>query len=126
MAFADAELRSGIDMVCEILEFDQHLEGADLVLTGEGRSDESTIYDKAPVGVARRALTRGVPTLILAGSVGPGYQQLYQHGIAGIVCIADRPMSFDRSLARTADLLEGAAERTMRLLASTGGLRPRG
>jgi glycerate kinase len=116
MAFAGGELRSGIDMVCEILEFDKHVEGADLVITGEGRADESTIYDKAPVGVARRAMSWGVPTIILAGSVGPGYQQLYHHGIAGIVCIADRPMSFERSIARTAELLEGAAARTVQLL----------
>jgi glycerate 2-kinase len=66
--------------------------------------------------VARRAMAHGVPTIILAGSVGPGYQQLYQHGIAGIVCITDRPMTFERSIGRTAELLEGAAERTVRLL----------
>ena len=116
MAFTGAELRSGIEMVCEVLEFDQHLAGADLVITGEGRADESTIYNKAPLGVARRAMAQGVPTIILAGSLGPGYQALYQHGVAGVVCIADRPMSFERSLARTAELLQGAAERTVRLL----------
>ena len=116
MAFAGAELRSGIDLVCEILEFDRHLQGANLVITGEGRADESTIYDKAPVGVARRASAQGVPTIILAGSIGVGYQKLYQHGIAAVVCIADRPMSFDRSLARSAELLAGAAERTVKLL----------
>ena len=116
MAFTGAELRSGIDMVCEVLEFDKHLEGADLVITGEGRADESTIYDKAPVGVARRAAARNVPTIILAGSIGPGYQKLYRQGIAGVVCIADRPMSFERSIARTADLLARAAERTLHLL----------
>jgi glycerate kinase len=125
MAFTGAELRSGIDMVCEILEFDQHLEGADLVITGEGRTDESTIYDKAPVGVARRARAHHVPTIILAGSIGPGYQKLYQHGIAGIVCIADRPMNFERSIARTAELLEGAAERTLHLLRAGASLRLR-
>jgi glycerate kinase len=123
MAFAGAELRSGIDMVCQVLEFDRQLDGADLVITGEGRADQSTIYDKAPVGVARRALARGVPTILLAGSLGPGHQELYQHGIAGIVCIADRPMKFERSLARTAALLEAAAERTMHVLALGMGLR---
>jgi glycerate kinase len=70
-------------------------------------------------------MTRGVPTIILAGSVGPGYQQLYQHGIAGIVCIADRPMSFERSIARTAELLEGAAERTVRLLKAGVSFSPK-
>ena len=116
IVFAGAQLRSGIDMVCEVLGFDGHLEGADLVITGEGRADRSTIFDKAPVGVARRAQARGVPTIILAGSLGPGYEELYQHGLAGVVCIADRPMGFQHSLKRTEELLEGAAHRTVRLL----------
>jgi len=116
MVFAGAELRSGIDMVCEVLEFDKHLAGADLVITGEGRTDRSTVFDKAPVGVARRALSQGVPTVILAGSLGPGYEELYQHGVAGIVSIADRPMSFSQSLKRTEELLEAAARRTVGLL----------
>ena len=122
MAFAGAELRSGIDMVCEVLEFDARLEGADLVITGEGRADQSTIYNKAPVGVARRASTLGIPTILLAGSLGPGHEELYQHGIAGIVCIADRPMSFQQSIDRTAELLEGAAERALRLMGVGLGL----
>ena len=98
------------------MNFDEHIRDADLVLTGEGRADLSSIYDKAPVGVARKAAPYGVPTVILAGSLGDGYQELYQHGIAGVVCIADRPMSFERSLARTEELLEDAAQRTIRLM----------
>ena len=116
IAFAGAQLRSGIDMVCDVLGFDNHLEGANLVITGEGRADQSTIYDKAPVGVARRALRQGVPTVLLAGSLGPGYEELQHHGIAGVVCIADQPMSFAQSLNRTEELLEAAAQRTIRLL----------
>lgn len=116
MAFAGADLRSGIDMVCDVLGFDGLLEGADLVITGEGRADRSTIFDKAPVGVARRALAKGVPTILLAGGLGPGYKELYQHGIAGIVTISDRPMNFAQSLRRTEELLEDAAERAVRLM----------
>ena len=116
MAFAGAELLPGIDMVCDVVNFDAHLQGADLVITGEGRADRSTIFNKAPVGVARRALAQGVPTLLLAGGLGPGHRELYQHGIAAIVCIADSPMSFRQSLGRTAELLEGAAERALRLM----------
>ena len=116
MAFAHATLQSGIDMVCEVLEFDSLLEGADLVITGEGRADHSTVFNKAPVGVARHARSHGVPTVLLAGGLGPGYEELYDHNLAALVCISDRPMSFDVSLSRTAELLESAAERTMRLL----------
>ena len=116
MAFAGAEIMSGIDMVCEVLDFDVHLEGADLVITGEGGADRSTIYDKAPVGVARQARLKGVPTILLAGTLGQGHEELYQHGITGIVCIADRPMSFTQSLRRSEKLLESAAERALRLI----------
>lgn len=116
MAFTGARLQSGIDMICEVLNFEEQVQDADLVITGEGRADLSSIYDKAPVGVARKANPYRVPTVILAGSLGDGYEELYRHGIAAIVCIADRPMSFERSLARTEELLEGAAERTIRLL----------
>ncbi|MCH8107337.1 MAG: glycerate kinase [Chloroflexi bacterium] len=122
MAFAGAELLPGIDMVCDVVNFDAHLQGADLVITGEGRADRSTIFNKAPVGVARRALAQGVPTLLLAGGLGPGHRELYQHGIAAIVCIADSPMSFRQSLGRTAELLEGAAERALRLMGVGSGL----
>ena len=116
LAFANAELRSGIDMVCDVLEFEKHIKDADLVITGEGRSDASTVYDKAPMGVARKAKVHNVPTVVLAGSLGEGYEELYNHDISAVVCIADRPMAFDRSLARTEELLEAAADRTIRLL----------
>ena len=116
IAFTGATLQSGIDMVCEVIDFDSLLTGADLVITGEGRADRSTIFNKAPVGVARHAQAHGVPTVLLAGGLGLGHEELYGHGLASIVCIADRPMSFDVSLSRTAELLESTAERTMRLI----------
>jgi glycerate kinase len=126
MAFAGATLQSGIDMVCEVLEFDSLLQGADLVITGEGRADRSTIFNKAPAGVARHAQAHGVPTVLLAGSLGPGYEELYDHAVAAVVCIADRPMSFDVSLSRSAELLEGAAGRTMHLILAGSGMAARG
>ena len=122
LAFAGATLQSGIDMVCAALNFDSLLEDADLVITGEGRADRSTIFNKAPAGVARHAQARGIPTILLAGSLGPGYEELYQHSLAAVVCIADRPMSFELSLSRSAELLESAAERAMRLILAGRGM----
>ncbi len=120
MAFTNAELQPGIDMICQVLDFDSHLDGADLVITGEGQADRTTIFNKAPVGVARHARSQGVPTVLLAGSLGPGYSELYEHGIVSVVCIADRPMTFQQSLTRTSELLESAAERTVRLVRASG------
>ena len=115
MAFAGGELRSGIDMVCDALDFDRHAANADLVITGEGRADRSTAFDKAPVGIARRSKALGAPTLLLAGSLGPGYEILYQHGIDAIIPIAEEPATLEASLRNGGELLERAAERAMRL-----------
>ena len=117
MAFCGGQVRSGIDIVCQVLDFDTRLQGADLVITGEGRLDASTVYNKAPVGVARRASALGIPVIALAGSLGRGFEAVYEHGISAAVCIVDRPLSMRVSVARTSELLTAAAERAMRLLA---------
>ena len=116
MAFVNAEVDSGIDLVCHALGLEKHLEGADLVITAEGRVDSSTIYDKAPAGVARLAKARGIPVIAMAGTLGPGYQEVYQYGIDAVVPILSRPMNFQDSISHTSGLLRGAVERTMRLL----------
>ena len=115
MAFANAKLRPGIDLICDAMDFDSHLAGADLLITGEGRVDASTAFNKAPVGVAKRAKAKGIPAIAIAGSLGTGYHAVYEHGINSVVPLADRPMSFRESLGRTRELLCDAAERSMRL-----------
>ncbi len=126
LAFADARIESGIDLICRVLGLDEHLQGADLVITGEGRIDSSTVYDKAPVGVARRAKALKIPVIALAGSLGVGYEEVYHHGIDAVVPIPDRAMSFQDSISRTYELLRKAAERTMRLLEMGEQFVPRG
>ena len=123
MAFMSAEIESGIDLICQVLGLEEHLTGVDLVITGEGRVDVSTTYDKAPVGVARLAKVKGIPVIAMAGSLGTGYEKVYQHGVDAIVPILDRPRTFEDSISRTYDLLRSTTERTMRLL-KLGGTIP--
>ena len=84
---------------------------------GEGRLDASTVYNKAPVGVARRAAPLGIPVIALAGNLGRGFEAVYDHGITAAMCIVDRPLSMRVSVDRTSEMLASAAERAMRLLA---------
>ena len=115
MAFAGGQVRSGIDIVCDVQDFDRLLSGAHLVIAGEGRVDTSTVYNKAPIGVARRAKAHGIPVIALAGTLGRGYEEVYEHGINAVVCIVDRPMPIRDSIRRTYELLVGATERSLRL-----------
>ena len=65
MEFLGAECKSGAEILLDIAGWDEHLKGADLVVTGEGASDRQTLMGKAPWVVMRRASTAGVPTLLI-------------------------------------------------------------
>jgi glycerate kinase len=69
LAFLGARLTPGIDLLLDLVGFDDTLAGADLVVTGEGSIDAQTMSGKAPMGVARRAYAAGVPVVLLAGRV---------------------------------------------------------
>ena len=115
LAFTNSRIQSGIDLICDTLHVDEHFRNTNLVITGEGRIDQSTIFNKAPVGIARRAKTFGIPVIALAGSLGSGYRDVYSHGIDAVCCILDRPLSFRESVDQTYELLSAATERALRL-----------
>lgn len=87
VAFLDARLVPGAPLVVDASGFDQALRGAGLVITGEGRVDGQTAFGKAPGEVARRAKAAGIPTLLLAGSKGPGWESLSSMGVTKVVTL---------------------------------------
>jgi glycerate kinase len=76
VAFCGAHLRSGIDVVLETTGFDRLLGGVDLVITGEGRMDEQTLYGKALAGVLRHAAEHRIPVAAIVGSLGSPREML--------------------------------------------------
>ena len=116
IAFTNAQLMAGVDIVLDTVNLDAHLHDADLVITGEGSIDHSTIYNKAPVGVAARAKQRGIPVIAIAGSLGGGYQDVREHGIDALTAITTAPMTLDEASARAAELIAAAAEQATRLM----------
>ena len=69
VAFLDARLERGIEMVLDAIDFDDMIRGADLVFTGEGRVDSQTLTGKTPFGVMKRAVKQGIPVVAIGGSV---------------------------------------------------------
>ena len=114
IAFLNASLRTGVDIVFDAVGLDAHLEGADLVITGEGQLDFQTVYDKAPIGVARRAKTRGIPVIAIAGSLGRGFADVHERGIDAVAAITSAPMTLDESTERAAELIAAATEQAIR------------
>ena len=115
IAFLKAELLPGIDIVIQATGLAQHLKGAALVFTGEGRLDNQTARGKVPVGVARKAKTLGLPVVAIVGEIGDGYQEVYDQGIDAVFSIAPGPVSLDQCLAEAEELTSDIAERATRL-----------
>ena len=117
--FTPAELKPGVEIVLEALDFSRLVKDADFVITGEGRTDYQTAFGKAPVGVARVAQQFGVPVFCLSGALGPGADDVLAHGIAAVLSICDAPMTLSEAMASAEILIENAAVRLCRIIAAT-------
>lgn len=113
LAFAGASIQSGIDIVLDLVGFDERVTECDLCLTGEGRLDEQSLSGKACIGVAGHAAMHGVPTVALVGAVGPGAERTLDAGLEDYVVFGTGLPSAD-SIARAAELLAAAAESVTR------------
>ena len=109
LAFLDAELKPGIQIVIAAVGLEEAVIGADLVMTGEGRIDGQSIHGKAPVGVARIAARHGVPVIAIAGSLGSGADQVRSQGISALFSLVQGPCSLQESLLAAADNLRSTA-----------------
>ncbi|MGF1639396.1 MAG: glycerate kinase [Rhodospirillales bacterium] len=122
-AFLGARLRRGVDVVLDLVDLDRHLDGADLVLTGEGRIDGQTLFGKAPAGVAARARARGIPCLAIAGGVGDDLGDLHAIGIDAVFSLCREPLTLERAITEGRRLLAAATEQAVRaFLAGRGGV----
>jgi glycerate 2-kinase len=118
IAFLGARIRPGIELVLELIGFQDAVAEADLVVTGEGKLDAQTLRGKAPVGVARAANAHGVPVVALAGAVEVADRELRAAGFEEAHALLDLEPDPQRCMAEAASLLERLSERVGRAWAS--------
>ncbi len=112
LAFFDARMRPGVEIVMEAAGLRERLRGADLVVTGEGRIDRQSMMGKVIAGVGRAAAEVGVPAVALVGSVGEGAEETL--GLLRSYHPINPPGTpREEALARTAEALEQAAYRLL-------------
>jgi len=116
IAFTDATLRTGIDIVLDAVELNEKIANADLVITGEGAMDFQTIYDKAPIGVAKIAKRYGIPTIGISGMLGKNYQIVHEHGIDAAVSIVTGPMTLPEASEKSYELISNSVSECLRLI----------
>jgi glycerate kinase len=86
LQYMNAECRSGIDLLLDTIHFDDLLQDADLVITGEGSADRQTLMGKLPFGILQRALKHDVPVMLIAGRLADE-QLLLDAGFSRVACI---------------------------------------
>lgn len=124
LAFADAKIRSGAQLVMGATRFAERAARADLVITGEGRVDAQSAYGKLTGAVVAKAVELDRPVAAIVGGVGEGAGSLFDAGLGAIEVASDGPTSFEDAMRRAEDLIAGAAERLTRAIALGRTLGP--
>lgn len=98
LAALGGELMPGAQLVLDAIEFAERLQGADLVVTGEGSVDRTTLEGKAPAAVARSCAAAGVPCVVFGGTVRVPPAELYGQGATALFCLSGCQASAERDL----------------------------
>ena len=95
VAFLGAKLRPGIEVVLDTVGYDRHLQGADLVITGEGRVDSQSVRGKVISGVAKRTAPAGVPLVVIAGCISDDAEAVYEQGVTAMFGIDREAVAYE-------------------------------
>lgn len=116
-SFLQGELKSGVSLILEETKLSKKMQGADLVITGEGRLDEQSAMGKAPIGVAKLAKEQGIPVIAFAGAVTEGAKACNQAGIDAYFPILREIITLEDAMKKeTAKMnLADTVEQVMRL-----------
>ena len=116
-ALLDAKLSCGISMLLETIRFADHLTDADLVVTGEGAMDRTTLLGKAPYGVCLESTKKGIPVIAFAGRV-EDRDLLNRHGFLAVIPIVEGPITLAEAIAPDVAYanLKNASQQIFRIL----------
>ncbi|MDE5843471.1 MAG: glycerate kinase [Muribaculaceae bacterium] len=115
ITFLKGEIQSGIETILEIMRFDKKIEGAEIVVTGEGYLDSQTLMGKAPYGVMSHSRKQGIPVVAIGGGIAPHISdEMIRAGFTAVFPIVSAPMSLAQAMnpevtkeniSRTAEML---------------------
>ncbi len=118
LAFLNATLCSGIDIVLDGIDFDAKVKEVDFVITGEGKIDAQSLMGKVISGIGKRCAKANVPLIALAGSVEPFALKSHDRGVSALFSILQTPMSLEEAMCKETTLrqIEQSAGELFRLI----------
>jgi glycerate kinase len=116
VAFLGGELKSGIETVLDIVDFDRVIKGADAVFTGEGKIDSQSLKGKVVIGVSKRAVKQNVPVYAIVGDVADDAVGAYDLGVTAIFSINRLAVPFSIAKTRSKQDYQSTFEDILRLI----------
>ncbi len=116
VAFLGAKLKSGIEAILDMVNFDQLLEGTDLVITGEGRIDSQSIHGKVISGISKRTQANRVPLIAIVGSIAEDAIDAYDAGVTAMFSIDREAVAFESYAHKTKENYQRTLEDILRLI----------
>lgn len=104
-SYLDAEFKAGVEVVAELNQLASKISNADWVITGEGKFDRQTLNGKTVFGVSRVAKMQNIPVIVIAGTLGEGYQALYEHGVTAAFSLTNGPITLEHACEHAAELI---------------------
>ncbi|NLK88747.1 MAG: glycerate kinase, partial [Clostridiaceae bacterium] len=114
VAFLNGHLRSGIQTMLELVQFDRTVEKADLIITGEGRIDGQSIRGKVVIGIAERASKLNIPVVAVVGDIGPDADLAYSMGVSSIFSTNRRAVPFSEARKTSREDLSATIDSILR------------
>lgn len=112
----NAKIKSGVEEILNIVGFDKIVNGADLVITGEGKIDGQSKDGKVVSGIIKHANKFGVPVIAVVGTVGEDFDLLNYKGLEGVFSIIDSPSELSEIIYKSATLYKKTAKSIIGLL----------
>ena len=115
-AYFPSTFKKGIDVVLEALQYDKHLQDAQLVITGEGKSDIQTLAGKAPMGIALKAKEYNVPTVLISGVIDQAAREELQQLFAYVISVVGDDILPDESLENPEKCLQKRVQKAFKTI----------
>ena len=123
LVFLNAEMKSGIETLLDLINFDDLVKKADVIITGEGRMDGQSVCGKVASGIGLRAKKANKPAFAIVGGMGDGAEKIFDSGICSVMPTVNSPMSLDDAIKNAETLYENAAERLFRIIKASMNLK---
>jgi glycerate kinase len=120
VAVYQASLKSGLEIVLDAIKFDELITGADLIVTGEGKTDRQSVMGKVISGIGRRGKNQQIPVVVVSGALEKGYEPLCEHGITAAFATYRNAKSLEWHMENAEQLLYDTIVNIFRLFSITG------